>query len=486
MTAMGHFRFMTQILSSLRSSRLLLPTLLLTSVALTQGCAQESEVASESKAIVGGQATTGYPAVAQITMEILGDGETTYASCSSTLISPRVLLTAAHCLDSEDGTVQAITAYFGTKGGNDPGFIQSIPASDWTFANTWSLAQDDIALVLLEFDSDVEPMLYNQVPNSEDLGDQLHVVGWGNTTEGSGSGTKRHMTTPITGFQSNLVLNYGDATANTCQGDSGGPGFLSFGGVERVSGITSFGTGDGTVGGGCNGFSGSTRVAQYNNYISSFIAANDVAQLPNVTILSPEDNQEVSGGFQIHVEATDNTRVDRIEIYINGTLVGQPPVNIPPYIINAPGLPDGSAQVEVRAYDNRGDVGSKSVTVIVDSTCDGPQDCGGVLECSSEGLCVSPDYQLGSVCENSDECSTSICATVDGESLCTSNCTPGENATCPADFECLRASEDIGYCWPDEGGESGGCSAGGSSGLLGGLFILLALAWRRESGVKRA
>jgi MYXO-CTERM domain-containing protein len=444
---------------------------------LAGGCVQDIDLGSESQEIVGGTTTSDYPAVAQISMEIVGASETTYASCSSTLISPRVLLTAAHCIDSEDGTTQAVSAYFGTRAGNDSGFIQSIPAVDWTFADPWSLSGNDIALVLLEYDSDVEPMAYNtQVMTSGDIGRSLHVVGWGNTSVGVGSGTKRHMTTPITGFQSNLVLNYGDAGSNTCQGDSGGPGFISTGGVERVAGITSFGTN------GCSGYSGSTRVAQYNNYISNYIAANDIPQPPEVTIVAPLDNAEVSSGFPVNVEATDNTRVEKIEIYLNGNLVGEPPVNIPPYIISTPVIPDGAAVVEVRAYDNRGDVTSKSVSVVIDSTCDGPEDCSGVQLCSDAGMCVAPDYDLGSACLESGECDSGICATVAEESLCTSNCTPGDNATCPADFACLRASEELGYCWPDDGSsESGGCSTtGGSGGLLGGLFLLLALTWRRR------
>jgi secreted trypsin-like serine protease len=440
------------------------------------------DVEVESQAIVGGTATTEYPAVAQLSMQFTGPGGDTFASCSSTLISPRVILTAAHCLDSDEGTIEAVSAYFGTKGGTDPGFVQSIPASDWDYLTDWTFGGNDIALVLLEYDSDVEPMLYNSSPlGSNAIGANMHVVGWGNTMEGSGGGTKRHMTTPITSFQNNLVLKYGTTTANTCQGDSGGPGFLTFSdGSERVVGITSFGTS--ANGDGCLGSSGSTRVGQYNSYISNYIAANDIAQAPVVEFVTPIDGSEVQSGFQVHVEATDNTRVEKLEIYINGQLAGEPPVNIPPYIISAPGLPDGAVEVEVRATDNRGDVGSKTINVTVDSTCDGPQDCGGVLTCNAEGLCVSPDFDLGSVCEIADECDSGICATVEGESLCTSGCVPDQADGCPADFECLRATETEGYCWPGDGGgsESGGCSTGGSSGIMGGLFILLALAWRRR------
>ena len=443
-------------------------------------CAQAPELSQSSGAIVGGTATTGYPAVAQLSVKAMGADGASYSGCSSTLISPRVLLTAAHCIDFEDSTTEEITAYFGTRSnGSDPGFIQSIPAVDWIFADPWNLSGNDIAMVLLEYDSDVDPVLYNTQPlSSSAIGAPLHVIGWGNTAVDIGSGVKRHMTTPITGFQSNLVLNYGDSSGNTCQGDSGGPGFATFDdGLERIVGITSFGRGE------CLGESGSTRVGQYNNFISSWVTAKDVPIPPELSIVRPSDGEEVGAGFQVEIEASDNTRVERLEIYIDGILEADLPVNIPPYIIRSPTLPDGPVVVEARAYDNRGDMTSKSVTVTVDSTCDGPQDCGATFFCSDEGMCLPLDYGLGEACSNADECSSGLCATVKEETLCTSECTPGDSGSCPSGFACLKATDELGYCWADSG-DSGGCSTSGTSGLAGSLLLLLGLfttgAWRRR------
>lgn len=432
------------------------------------------DLESKSSAIVGGQNTNEYPAVAQISITI-ADGQT--FSCSSTLISPRVLLTAAHCIDSEDGPATAITAYFGTKvTGSDPDKIQSIPAIEWTSNGPWSLSGNDIALVLLEYDSDVAPLPYNtQTLGNNVIGLPLHVIGWGNTSYEVGSGSKRHMTTPVTGLRNSSVMTYGNNNNNTCQGDSGGPGLLPFsGGIERVSSITSYGQQ------GCVGESGATRVAKYKSFIGEWIAQKDVAQPPEVSFVFPVDGSTVKAGFQVHVNASDNTRLESVEIWINDQLAESLLVRLPPFVISTSGIPDGPVKIEARGIDNRGDIGAKTINVTLDSTCSGANSCSGVMVCNDSGYCVSPDFELGEGCSDNEECGSRICATVADEELCSQECTAGDDATCPASFECLKAG-DTGYCWPDGGGESGGCStSGGGTGGLAGLLLVLSLAWRRR------
>lgn len=450
-----------------------LTTLLLIAAAVA-ACATDAPTYSvRTEAIVGGENTSEYPAVAHISVTTTGGGT---FSCSSTLISPRVLLTAAHCIDLDEGPTEAITAYFGTRvSGSDSDFIQSIPAVDWVFYDPWTLSGNDIALVLLEYDSDVEPLPYNtQVLGNNAIGVLLHVIGWGNTSFEVGSGRKRHMSTPITGFRNGAVLTYGNDDQNTCQGDSGGPGLLTFSdGVERVSSITSYGTQ------GCLGESGATRVAQYAGFIGNFIAQKDVVQPPEVSFLLPVDGSNVKAGFQVHVEASDNTRLETVEIWINDelreTLVGR----LPPFIIATSGIPDGPVKVEARGIDNRGDIGSKIVNVTLDSTCDGSADCDGLLVCNESGFCESPDYALGDVCEGNEQCGSGICATVAGDKRCSQECSAGDDSTCPAEYECLAAGEK-GYCWPDT--STSGCmvSANHTGSGLSGLLVLLALVWRRR------
>ncbi len=430
-------------------------------------CSQELQSSSDQSAIVGGTSTTEYAAVAHISTTVTNDGGA--FACSSTLITPRVLLTAAHCIDLDEGPVQSISAYFGTTvRGQDSGFIQEIPATEWIH-KPWNFSGGDIALILLEHDSDVEPIPFNSQPlNGGDIGVSTHVIGWGNTTFESGSGRKRHMQTPITGLSSG-VLHYGNDNTNTCQGDSGGPGLVTFNdGVERVTSITSNGPQ------GCGGTSSATRVALHASWINSWVSQKDIAQPPVVSFATPADGANVTAGFQVHVEATDNTRIEKVELYLNGELEQEFAGNLPPFVIATPALADGLVQIEARAWDNRGDMTSKTISVTLDSTCDGPQDCDGVLVCSDSGKCESPNYDLGDSCQEGPQCASGVCATAGDTQLCSSACTASDEASsCPDGFECLATGDDTGLCWPEE--DSGGCNSGGRSAPLGSLLMLLAL-----------
>lgn len=430
----------------------------------------DDELHSTRRAIIGGSATTDYPAVAQISMTF-ESGET--FACSSTLISPRVLLTAAHCLEVEDvdSPLASIEAYFGTKRGQDPGHIATIAAADWIWYQPWSLQANDIALVLLAKDAPVEPLPYHtlQLGNGA-IGDPLHVVGWGNTSESGGSGTKRHMTTPITGFQSSYVLNYGTASKNTCQGDSGGPGFLSFGGEERVVSVTSWGTGA------CLGVSGATRVGAYAAWIDDWVSSHDIPEVPSVEITRPANGAEVGAGFQILVEATDDTEITEVEIWINDEKHATLPGDLPPFVISAPVLPDGQATIRAVAYDNRGDAGSQTVTVTVDASCETDDDCDGKLVCGDDNFCESFELSLGEDCGGKGECTSKICAEVGEENRCSQECVPGEMMSCPDGYDCLGVSAELGYCWPaGPAPEEGGCNSGGRSSGAAAVLLLIIL-----------
>ncbi|HLL20484.1 MAG TPA: MYXO-CTERM sorting domain-containing protein, partial [Kofleriaceae bacterium] len=62
-------------------------------------------------------------------------------------------------------------------------------------------------------------------------------------------------------------------------------------------------------------------------------------------------------------------------------------------------------------------------------------------------------------------------------------CTPADEASCPAGFECLDAGGQ-GACWPEDAGDGGGCCDASGSGaptaLFGLGFVALVLRRRRR------
>ncbi len=448
---------------------------------LAAGCAAESApLAVDEQPIVGGATTTDYPAVPQIITVAGGEG----SSCSGTLITPRVVLTAAHCIDV-GAAISTQYVYFGSKSsGTDPVFIEQIDVIDREFYDPWSLSGNDIALLLLEHDSQVEPMNINRTPlTNADIGRSLHLVGWGITSGGgTDSGTKRHVTSQIDGYHNSVVLSYGTSNANTCQGDSGGPGFITRSGEEVVASVTSWGTG------GCLGNSGATRVAKYVAWIDDWIATHDLEIAPTVDIVRPIQGEQVGAFFVVEANATDDVGVEMLEMYVNGALVEQS--NVPPFIFNVNGLPEGQATIEVRAYDSRDLMDSAQVTVTVKTSCDGAADCPADHNCTG-GMCVPipPTGGIGDACDGNSDCVSGRCAQVGDDQYCTDLCELADDNSCPSGFECKGSTgEGTGACVfaDDDEGTSGGCGASVASGRssgAGAVVLLLAcvvLGWRRR------
>ena len=256
---------------------------------------EEAQVGESSAAIVGGTETTAYPAVPLLYAEF-GGPDNASQLCSGTLISPRVVLTAAHCVEFRDGAPTTYLAYFGSNVlvDDDPQFLSTVNIVDYVFHPEWDIqdleAGNDIGLVLLERAAPVPPMGYNRVPIDQRLGEQVHLVGWGRTSgDGEDFGVKREAMSNLQSVRP-LLMQYGSAASNTCQGDSGGPNFMFYGGVEVVAGITSFGNE------GCDQYGFGTRVDAYvESFIDPFIREND----PNATLPgggTPPDEEAPEGG----------------------------------------------------------------------------------------------------------------------------------------------------------------------------------------------
>lgn len=201
-------------------------------------------ISSRRDGIVGGHVTWGYPQVYSILMEF-ADGSA--GTCSSTLVGRRTLLTASHCVRSDDKRSSA--RYVDATNATVRNDNQTIPATAWIAHPMWLTASEtdesnvDIALVQLEREPYVRPLQWNQ--EMLDLSWRTRLVeatGYGvESAQSNNSGTKRTIVIPIVSVASaTLVTGTNVPLSGTCFGDSGGPIFATFpDGQKRVVGVNS-------------------------------------------------------------------------------------------------------------------------------------------------------------------------------------------------------------------------------------------------------
>lgn len=248
------------------------PLVLLACLTLAAGCVasapDEDDDTASTAAIIGGRKTSSYPAVMALFAGNLGTGEG--ALCTATLIAPRVLLTAAHCVSAAE---VGPSAHFVVLAGSDvdsPQQVLKVAAvmSDPAFDAARLEAGHDIGAVLLDSPSAVSPIPWNRTSDPTLLvGEQVRLVGYGvnRGVAQTGAGEKR-ITSALVRAVDPRLLFIGDAAHETCQGDSGGPALASIEGVQTLVGITSFGDA------GCAHGGYDTRVDRYGAFISSALA----------------------------------------------------------------------------------------------------------------------------------------------------------------------------------------------------------------------
>lgn len=221
--------------------------------------------------IIGGRNDTGDPAVVALLTS-------TGSLCTSTLISPTVLLTAAHCVHPSlvGGGARFAAALDPVvrRGGRQAPVRQVNWHAGFNPRNPF--AGNDIAVAILASPlPGVAPIPINRSALGQGIvGQAARLVGYGNNDgfAGTGAGTKRQVTTRIAGVQGGLV-QIGTTNAGVCQGDSGGPAFLNRGGGEQVIGVTSFGQR------GCRAASSFTRVDRQLPFIDRFLGATFSAEV---------------------------------------------------------------------------------------------------------------------------------------------------------------------------------------------------------------
>ncbi len=225
--------------------------LVLTLVLLSSGLRLESELPNPDPVpIYGGERTAEGEFPSVVSFQAGG------AFCTGTVVAPRVVLTAAHCV-SELPSAADLTVFFGSEA-----FLasQSVKAVEWgahpDFCSSSSCGQEihDLGYLVLETDfvvPDYPAPIVTQGEWDETMqpGRPVTLVGFGEANNDPGAsmrglGIKRKVDVTLERLTpAGLEFFAGGEGKDTCVGDSGGPAFITLeDGSVRLAGILSRGS----------------------------------------------------------------------------------------------------------------------------------------------------------------------------------------------------------------------------------------------------
>jgi V8-like Glu-specific endopeptidase len=411
-------------------------------------------IGQRGEPIVGGTMDTADPAVGIISA---AQGQFGGWSCTGTLISPTIFLTAGHCVQPADATT-TFQVYFGPD-------QNSAIASDWVQVKEYHLhpqfninnlpAGHDCAVLVLGAAQSTPSKPYNHDGVSDgDKGQPVRVVGYGLTVGGGTSfGQKRQLSTTIDGYTGG-VIQIGQTGTTTCQGDSGGPMYRIINGVETIYGVTSYGEN------GCVGAASETRVDGCANWLDMMFPDTEP---PTIAVSSPHAGDTVPSSFDIVFDAHDNLGVASIDVSANGMAIGTIPSGPWQYHVSPGVLPAGQTRIKATAKDAHGNqADSAEVLITVKRLGDTPGDLG--ASCSVNSDCTGDGF----------------CANDNGTRFCSRLCA---TEACPATFTCETTPQFTQQCVPPKSDSGCAVSPHAPVGGLAALFALalLPLAARRRS-----
>ncbi len=355
--------------------------------------------------------------IVAIYSEFENNGYLYAGSCTGTLISPHVVLTAAHCVYDENKEVDADNIYV-IIGSDYSQPDKILYVSEVYFKDYLKDFNDDIAILILEEPENTTTKIEIKSGGVSDIiGHEVQSVGYGKTDpedEYSNNSQRYWVTLDCFGYFSGQLAVIGYGKKGTLQGDSGSPLLYDYGDGVRVAGVLSTGENYAYV-------SSYTPVDIHEDWIRSFVNEYD-----NPTCKAACANKECGqsgacfcGNCDYGMEC--NTATSKCEKKPAGR---------------------GGVCISYEAWNALG--GTKCITN---------------ADCSDGKICYKET--MGSVCLT--PCKPEPCSASDSSSYCmpvpsnlegsyNSFCVENNHTECDinGDYWCNSSDDGIGYCVGDE------------------------------------
>jgi hypothetical protein len=198
-------------------------------VPTASACAALGQTVSASTSIVNGaECSTASAPVVLLNLKDASGAQ--HGSCSGTVIAPRAVLTAAHCLTPDTASVNVFP-------GTGPQQVTMSFARHPNYRDSNGTAYD-VGVVLMPADIGraALPLL---VSRDARVGETAILTGWGKDASGV-LATLRAGSATVTAVSAlTLQTTYTTSAGSVCQGDSGGPILLQEAGTWSVAGVIS-------------------------------------------------------------------------------------------------------------------------------------------------------------------------------------------------------------------------------------------------------